>query len=57
MVFAHRTLARFCDEQGIEYQQFKDFSAILLATRELASERPTAHSRLTPQFLLSFRHG
>ena len=35
MVFAHRTLARFCDEEGIEYQQFRDFGAILLATRHL----------------------
>ena len=35
MVFAHRTLARFCDQQGIEYQPFEDFKAVLLALREL----------------------
>ena len=35
MVFAHRTLARFCDRQGIEYQPFEDFKAVLLALREL----------------------
>ena len=35
MVFAHRTLARYCDEEGIEYQPFQDFKSILLAVREL----------------------
>lgn len=35
MVFAHRTLARFCDEQGIAYQPFQDFRMVLLALREL----------------------
>ncbi len=35
MVFAHRTLARFCDEQDIDYQPFEDFRAVLLAIREL----------------------
>ena len=35
MVFAHRTLARFCDEQGIEYKPFSDFQSMLLAVREL----------------------
>ena len=35
MVFAHRTLARFCDEQGIDYKPFTDFESILLTLREL----------------------
>ena len=35
MVFAHRTLARYCEEQGIKYQPFQDFKNILLALREL----------------------
>jgi 2,3-diketo-5-methylthio-1-phosphopentane phosphatase len=35
MVFAHRTLARFCEDQGIDYTPFQDFKSILLAVREL----------------------
>lgn len=35
MVFAHRTLARFCDDEGIAYQQFQDFRSILLTVRDL----------------------
>lgn len=35
LVFAHRTLARFCDDEGISYQPFQDFRAILLTVREL----------------------
>jgi 2,3-diketo-5-methylthio-1-phosphopentane phosphatase len=35
MVFAHRTLARYCEREGIEYQPFQDFKHILLAVREL----------------------
>ena len=35
MVFAHRTLARYCEEEGIDYQPFLDFKSILLAVREL----------------------
>ena len=35
LVFAHRTLARFCDDEGISYQPFQDFRSILLAVREL----------------------
>ena len=34
-VFAHRTLARFCEEQGIEYEPFNDFRNMLLIVREL----------------------
>ena len=32
--FAHRTLAKFCDEEGIPYQPFEDFRGMLLAVRE-----------------------
>ena len=35
MVFAHRSLARFCEEQGIGYHPFQDFKQILLTLREL----------------------
>ena len=42
MVFAHRTLARFCDEQGIEYQPFEDFKAVLLALHQLDLNGSTA---------------
>jgi len=35
MVFAHRTLARFCEEQGIAYEPFRDFRSVLLAVRGL----------------------
>ncbi len=35
MVFAHRTLARYCEKEGIAYSPFQDFKSILLAVREL----------------------
>ena len=35
LVFAHRTLARHCEEEGIPYQPFKDFESVLLAVRDL----------------------
>ena len=35
MVFAHRTLARYCEEEGIAFHPFQDFKSILLAVREL----------------------
>ena len=35
LVFAHRTLARFCKEQGIEFKPFEDFESILLTVREI----------------------
>ena len=35
LVFAHRTLARFCETEGIDYKPFRDFKPILLAMREL----------------------
>jgi 2,3-diketo-5-methylthio-1-phosphopentane phosphatase len=36
LVFAHRTLARYCDEEGIPYRPFEDFKGVLLAVREMA---------------------
>ena len=37
MVFAHRTLARLCDEEGIAYTPFEDFKGLLLAVWEFAN--------------------
>ncbi|MCH8800387.1 MAG: hypothetical protein IH963_05710, partial [Chloroflexi bacterium] len=36
VTFAHRTLAKFCDEESIPYQPFVDFKGLLLAVREYA---------------------
>jgi len=36
VTFAHRTLAKFCDEEGIPYQPFEDFQGMLLAVREFS---------------------
>ncbi len=35
LVFAHRTLARHCDEEGIAYQPFEDYQSVLLTVRDL----------------------
>ena len=35
LVFAHRALARYCDEESIPYQPFQDFKPIFMAVREL----------------------
>ena len=35
LVFAHRTLARYCDEEGIPYHPFRDFRSVLLTVRDL----------------------
>ena len=35
MVFAHRTLARYCDEEGIPYTPFEDYKSVLLTVRDL----------------------
>ena len=35
LVFAHRTLARFCGEEGIPYTLFEDYKSVLLTIRDL----------------------
>lgn len=35
LVFAHRTLARYCDEEGIPYTPFEDYKSALLTVRDL----------------------
>ena len=35
LVFAHRTLARFCDGEGIPYTPFQDYKSVLLTVRDL----------------------
>ena len=35
LVFAHRTLARYCDEEGIPYTPFQDYKSVLLTIRDL----------------------
>jgi 2,3-diketo-5-methylthio-1-phosphopentane phosphatase len=35
LVFAHKTLARYCDEEGIPYRPFEDFKSVLLTVRDL----------------------
>ena len=35
LVFAHRTLARYCDEEGIAYTPFEDYKSVLLTVRDL----------------------
>ena len=36
VLFAHSSLARFCDDEGIPYQPFEDFSGMLLSVREFS---------------------
>ena len=45
--FAHRTLAKFCDEEGIPYQPFEDFGGMLLAVREYSRNGHESPSRAT----------
>ena len=35
LVFAHRTLARYCDEEGSPYTPFEDYKSALLTVRDL----------------------
>ena len=35
LVFAHRTLARYCDQEGIPYTPFQDYKSVLLTVRDL----------------------
>ena len=34
VIFAHSTLAKFCDDEGIAYHPFEDFAGMLLSVRE-----------------------
>ena len=43
--FAHRNLAKFCDEEGIPYQPFEDFRGLLLSVRDYAKNGHRAPSR------------
>ncbi|MCH8989624.1 MAG: MtnX-like HAD-IB family phosphatase [Chloroflexi bacterium] len=45
--FAHRTLAKFCDEEGIPYQPFEDFRGMLLAVREYSRNGHESPGRAT----------
>ena len=36
VTFAHRSLAKFCDEEGIAYRPFADFSEVLVSVREFS---------------------
>mgnify|MGYP001226062284 FL=1 len=36
LVFAHRNLARYCDEENIPYSPFENFKGMLLAVREFS---------------------
>ena len=44
VTFAHRTLAKFCDEESIPYQPFEDFRGMLLAVRKYAKDGREAGS-------------
>ena len=37
VIFAHRTLAKFCDDENIPYQPFEDFKGMLLAVRDFSN--------------------
>jgi len=34
VIFAHSTLAKFCDDEGITYEPFEDFGGMLVSVRE-----------------------
>ena len=38
VIFAHNTLAKFCDDEGIAYQHFEDFAGMLLSVREYSQD-------------------
>ena len=39
VVFAHSTLAKFCDEEGIAYNHFEDFSGMLVSVQRFSKDR------------------
>ena len=36
VIFAHSTLAKFCDDEGITYQQFDDFGGMLVSVQQFS---------------------
>ena len=38
VIFAHNSLAKFCDDEGIAYQPFEDFAGMLLSVREYSQD-------------------
>ena len=36
MVFAHSTLAKFCDDEGIAYNHFEDFGVMLVSVQRFS---------------------
>jgi len=36
VIFAHSTLAKFCDEEGIAYQPFNDFGGMLVSVQQFS---------------------
>ncbi len=50
LVFAHRTLARYCDEEGIPYQPFENYQSVLLAVRDLYVSSNGADPAVTSTF-------
>ena len=38
VVFAHSTLAKFCDEEGIAYNHFEDFSGMLVSVQRFSND-------------------
>ena len=39
VVFAHSTLAKLCDDEGIAYNHFKDFGAMLVSVHRFSKDR------------------
>ena len=38
VIFAHSTLAKFCDEEGIAYSNFEDFSGMLVSIQQFSKK-------------------
>ena len=39
VVFAHSTLAKFCDDEGIPYNRFQDFGGMLALVQRFSKNR------------------
>jgi 2,3-diketo-5-methylthio-1-phosphopentane phosphatase len=40
VIFAHSTLAKFCDEESITYQPFNDFGGMLVSVQQFSKHAP-----------------